>query len=173
VNRERASIETPHDPSSDAEIHHDAHPHPQSDVVHAQRPRRQEDECRMVASGGAGRRNRAEVKDALLPRTDPNPLRAHAEPFRRAAGRPHPRLAAQRAGETGARSVDEQGAASRIPDYDCGGRRSPQRQTQWTRTERDAPAGRGTRDGCRGHSEDERKERASHLPITVKVSVAV
>ncbi len=33
--------------------------------------------------------------------------------------------------------------------------------------------GRGIRDGCRGRNEDERCKRASHLPITVNVSVAV
>ena len=44
---------------------------------------------------------------------------------------------------------------------------------QRTRAEPDAAAGRGTRDGCRGRSDDERQECASHLPITVNVSVAV
>ena len=85
----------------------------------------------------------------------------------------HPRPAAQRAGEAGPRGVDEQGAASGVTDNDRGGRRASQCQAQRAGTQRDAPTGRGTRDGCRGRSEDERYEGTPHLPITVNVSVAV
>ena len=70
-------------------------------------------------------------------------------------------------------TLDAQGEAPRIPDDYCSGRRSPQGQAQRARAEPDAAAGRGTRDGCRGRCEDQCRERASHLPITVNVSVAV
>jgi hypothetical protein len=143
------------------------------DVMHAQWSRREKHERRVVTRGGVGRGRRANVDDALLSGGDPDPLRAHTEPRGDAAGRPHLRLAAKRTGEAGPRGVHEQGAAPRVPNHDGPDRSSMQCQAQRARTERNAPAGRSNRDGCRGRTEDERKERASHLPITVNVSVAV
>ena len=170
---ERTGVEAPHDPAADAEIHHDADTHPYPDVVHTERPRRQEHERRVVARRGASGRRSADVEGALPSWSDPDSLRAHAEPPRSTARCPHLRLSPQRTGEAGPRGVDQQRAPSRVPHHDRGGRGSVQRQAERTGTERDAPTGRGTRNGCRGHTEDEREERASHLPITVNVSVAV
>jgi hypothetical protein len=170
---ERTGVKTPYDPAPDTEVHHHAHAHAYPHVMHAQWPRREKHERRVVTRGGVGRGRRANVDDALLSGGDPDPLRAHTEPRGDAAGRPHLRLAAKRTGEAGPRGVHEQGAAPRVPNHDGPDRSSMQCQAQRARTERNAPAGRSNRDGCRGRTEDERKERASHLPITVNVSVAV
>ncbi len=166
-------VEAPHDPAADAEVddHPDPQPHPH--VTNTERSGRQEHKRRVVSGSRARWWNGADMEDTLRTGSDPDPLRAHTKPLRAAASRSHPRLPAQRTGEAGPRDVDEQGAASRVPDDDGGGRRSPQLHAKRARAEPDATAGRGTRDGCRGRYEDQYRERASHLPITVNVSVAV
>ena len=171
--RERTRVEAPHDPAPDAEDDDHADPQPHPHVTHAERARRQERKRRVVSGGRPPGRNGADVEDALRAGSDPDPLRIHPKPLHAVASRPHPRLPAQRAGEAGPRDVDEQGAPSGVPDDDRPGRRAPQRQAERACAERDAAAGRGTRDGCRGRSEDERQKGRPHLPITVNVSVAV
>ncbi len=173
ANAERARIEAPHDPAANAEVDDDADPKPHPYVLHAERPRRQEHERRVISGCGPPRRRRGDMESRLRAGREPEPQRAQAEPGRGAAGGPHPRFAPQRARESCARDVDEQGPAARVAHGDRGSGLTSQRQAQRACAEPDAPAGRGTRDGCRGRCEDERYERASHLPITVKVSVAV
>jgi len=127
----------------------------------------------MVSGGRTRWWNGADPEDALPTGGEPDPRRPHAEPFRNASSPLHPRLPAQRAGKADPRCVDEQGAASWVPDDDCGCRRSPQLHTERACAEPDAAPGRGTRDGCRGHNESQYRKCRSHLPITVNVSVAV
>ena len=112
------------------------------------------------------------MEDGLRARTKSDPLRPQPKPGG-TVGRPDSRLPVQRATESGTRHVDEEGTPPGIPHGDLRSGRAAERQMQRTRTEPDAVAGRGTRDGCRGRSDDERQECASHLPITVNVSVAV
>ena len=170
---EGTRVEALHDPASDAEIDHHADAHADPHVAHPERARRQERERRVVSRRGPPRRCRDDMESRLRAGREPEPPRAKAEPGRGAAGGPHPGLAPQRTGESCSGDVDEQRPAPRVAHDDRRRRRSPQGQAQRTGTEADAPAGRGTRDGCRGRTENERHERASHLPITVNVSVAV
>jgi hypothetical protein len=172
-HRERTAIESAHDPPSHAEVDHDAHPQPHTDMTHAERPCRQEHQPRMIPWAGSPRRSRTNVDDAFPARRDPDTPRTETEPGSDRACGPHPGLPSQRAREAGPRDVDQHGPAPWIPQGDrCGGR-APEHQPERARAESDAAAGRGTRDGCRGRCENERHERTSHLPITVNVSVAV
>ena len=170
---EGTRVEPAHDRPLDAEIHHDADPHPDTDVVDAERARRQDRESRVISGRDPPRRYRDDMKGRLRARREPEPPRAKAEPGHGAAGGPHPRLAPQRARESCSRDIDAQRPTPRVADDHRGGRRASERHSQRTGTEPDPRTGRGTRDGCRGRTEDEREERASHLPITVNVSVAV
>jgi hypothetical protein len=172
-NGQRTDIETSHYPAPDAQVHDHAHPQPHTNVLHAQRPRRQEHQRRMVSRGCSPRRRGTNVEDGLRARAQPDPLRPQPEPGCGAMGRLHPRLSMQGTGESGAGDIDEQRPSPWVSHRDRRGRRATERETQRARAEADAAAGRGTRDGCRGHSDDERCQRASHLPITVNVSVAV
>ena len=169
---EGAHLDASHDPAPDVEDDDDADPQPYPDVAHAERSRRQEHEGGVVSGPCPPRGSGADVEEATPAGRDPDALRAHAKPRRRSVTRSYARLAAQRACEARSRDVDEQGSASRIPHRHrrhCG---ASEREAERARAEPDAAAGRGTREGCRGRSEDERHQRASHRPITVKVSVA-
>jgi hypothetical protein len=73
---ERARVETAHDPAPDAEDDDDAHAQPYSDVVHATRASRQQNESRVVSRGCVSRRNRADVEDTFAARCDADALRA-------------------------------------------------------------------------------------------------
>jgi hypothetical protein len=157
----------------DVEVDDDADPQPHSDTVHAERTRRQEHERRVVSRTGPPRRHRTDVEHPLFARRDPDPSWAQPKPGCGTSGGPHPGLPARRAREPCARDVDEERPPSRVPHRDGGGGRALERKPQRARAERDAAVGRGTRDGCRGCSENERYEHGSHLPTTVNVSVAV
>jgi hypothetical protein len=172
-NGERARVESTHDPASDVEDDDDSEAQPDTNVTYAERPRRQEHEGRVVSWARLPRRHRADVEDSLPARCDADPLRAESKPRRGVGQWPDAGLPPQRAREPGPRDVDEQRSASRVPDGDRGGRRALERDAQRTRAEPDAAAGRGTRDGCRGRAENQCCECEPHLPITVKVSVAV
>ncbi len=172
-NRERARIEAPQDPASDAEVDDDAHPKPHPHVLHAEWPRRQEHERRVISGSGPPRRHRGDMESRLRAGREPEPQRVQVEPGRGAAGGSHSRFAPQGARESRARDVHPQGPAARVAHGDRGSGLASHRQAERACAEPDAPAGCGTRDGCRSRCEDERCERASHLPITVNVSVAV
>jgi len=170
---ESARVEQSHDPAFDPKIDDDADPHPNPDAVHPERPCSQEHQGRVISWRGPPRRRRDDMESRLRARREPEPPRAQAEPGRGAAGGPHAWLALQGARESRPRDVHEQRPAPRVAHGDRGGGRALQGHAQRTGAEPDAPAGRGTRDGCRGRSEDERYEGTPHLPITVNVSVAV
>ncbi len=172
-NGEGTRVEPPHDPASNAEVDDDADPESHPDVLHAERPRRQEHERRVISGSGPPRWHRGDMESRLRAGREPKPPWMQAKPGHGAAGGPHERLAPQGAGESCARHVHPQRPVARVPHGDGGSGRASQGQAQRTCAEPDARAGRGTRNGCRGRYENERCERASHLPITVKVSVAV
>jgi len=172
-NGEGARVEPPHDPASHAEVDDHADPEPYPDVLHAERTRRKEHERRVISGSGPPRRHRGDMKSRLRAGREPEPPRVQTEPGHGAAGGPHERLAPHGAGESCARDVDPQRTVARIPHGDRGSGRASEGQAERACAEPDARAGRGTRCGCRGRYENERCERASHLPITVKVSVAV
>ncbi len=65
TNGERPGIEAPHERATDAEVDDDADPQPHPDVLHAERPRRQEHERRMVSWCGPPRRRRDDVESPL------------------------------------------------------------------------------------------------------------
>jgi hypothetical protein len=170
---QRTRLETPHEPAADAEIDHDSDPEPHANVPDPERSRRQEHEGRVISWCGPPGRHRNDVESRLRLGREPEPPRVQAEPGRGAAGGPHLRFAPHGARESCTRNVHEQRAAARVPHSDGGRGRAPQSQAQRAGAEPDTAAGRGTRNGCRGRRENERYERASHLPITVNVSVAV
>jgi hypothetical protein len=172
ANGQRTGVEASRDSAADAEVDDHPDPQPQPHMTNAERPGRQQNERRMVPGGSARWGNGSDMKYALRAGSDPNPLRTHPKPVRGAVSGSHPRLSAQRTGEPGPRDVDEQSAASGVPDDDRGCRRSSQLHAEWARTEPNAAAGRGTGNGCRGGYENKCRESASHLPITVNVSVA-
>jgi hypothetical protein len=172
-NRERARIEAPQDPASNAEVDDDAHPKPHPHVLHAEWPRRQEYERRVISGSGPPRRRCGDMESRLRAGRKPEPQRVQVEPGRGAADGPHSRFAPQRAREVCARDVHPQAPAARVSHGDHGSGLASHRQAERACAEPDASAGCGTRDGCRSRREDERCERTSHLPITVKVSVAV
>src|SRR5262249_32146871 len=161
ANGQRTGFEAAQDPPSDADIDDHADPQPYPDVTHTERPRRQENERRVVPGKCARWRNGADVEDTLRTWSYPDPLRTHPEPLRATATRPHLRLSVQRTGEARSRDVDEHGAASGVPDDDRGGRRSLELQAERAGAEPDAAPGRGTLDGCRGRHEDHCRENAS------------
>jgi hypothetical protein len=151
----------------------DSDPQAHAHMAYPERMRREEHERRVISRPRSARRNRAHVENLLCVRGEPDSLRPQSEPDGAAARLAHARLPSERAREPCPRDVDEQRPRSRIPDGDrCAGR-ALQDQAERARAESDAAAGRGTRNGCRGRSEDNRCERASHRPIAVNVSVAV
>jgi hypothetical protein len=172
-HRERTRVEAAHDTAADVEDDDDAEPEPHAHAARAQRPRRQEDERGMVAGLGSARKRGSDMQDGLRAGSDSEPSRPQPQPRDCAARWAHARAPAQRASESGPRHVDEQRPPARVPHRDRRDRPAPERQAQRGRAEPDAPAGRGTRDGCRGRGEKRRRKRASHFPITVNVNVAV
>src|SRR3954451_20595525 len=113
------------------------------------------------------------MESRLRARREPEPPRAQAEPGDGVTGGPHLWFAQQGPSESCPRGVHEQRPASRVPQRDRGGGWVLEGDAQRAGAEPDARAGRGTRDGSHGRSEDERQEGAPHLPITVNLSVAV
>jgi hypothetical protein len=93
VHGERACVDASHDPASDANIDHDADPHPNPDVMHPERPRRQERERRVISGRGPPRRCRDDMESRLRAGREPEPPRAQAEPRRCSAGGPYTWLA--------------------------------------------------------------------------------
>jgi hypothetical protein len=170
---EPAGNEAPHDLSPNPQVDDYADAQAHSNMLHAERSRRQKHERRVISGRRPRRRSRANVENGLRARAKPDPPGPHPEPAGKAAGRAHLRLAVQRPPESGPRDIDEERPGTWVPHRDrrrgCAAKRQPQRAC----AEADPAAGRGTWDGCRGRTEDQRKERASHLPITVNVSVAV
>ena len=92
-NRERARIEAPQDPASNSEVDDYAHPNPHPHVLHADRPRRQEHDRRVISGSGAPRRQRGDMESRLRAGREPEPQRVQVEPGRGASGGPHMRFA--------------------------------------------------------------------------------
>jgi len=170
---EPAGVEASHDlsPNPQVDDHADAQAH--SNALHAERSGRQKHERRMISGRRPRRRSRSNVENGLRARAKPDPPRPQPEPAGDAARRAHLWLAVERPPEPGPRDVDQERAGTGVSHRDrrrgCAAKRQPERAC----AEADPAAGRSTRDGCRGRTEDQRDERSSHLPITVKVSVAV
>jgi hypothetical protein len=170
---QRARVESAHDPASDVEDDDDTEAQPDTNVANAERPRCQEHERRVVSRAGLPRRHRADVQDSLPTGCDPDPLRTQSKPRHAVGLGPDPRLPPQGARKSGPRDIHEERSPSRIPNGDRSRGPVLERDPQRARTEPDAAADRGTRDGCRGRAENQCYEDDPHLPITVNVSVAV
>jgi hypothetical protein len=127
-NAERTWVEASHDATPYVEVDDDPDAQADPDAAHAERPRREKHERRMVTGLGPARRLRAHVEDGFPARPDEDPLWTETEPFGRASGGSHLRLATQGAREACPRDVDEQRPSSGVPDGDRGGRGSPERQ---------------------------------------------
>ena len=89
-NRERPRIEVPQDPASNAEVDDDADPKPHPHVLHAEWPRRQEHERRVISGSGPPRRHRGDMKGPLRAGREPEPQRVKAQPGRGCRGRAAP-----------------------------------------------------------------------------------
>jgi len=73
---ERTRIESPHDPTLDADVDHDADPHPDTDVVHPERPGREERERCVIPRRGPPRGCRDDMESRLRAGREPEPPRA-------------------------------------------------------------------------------------------------
>jgi hypothetical protein len=151
----------------------DSDPHPNANSMHAQGSRRQKRQGKVVSGRCVPPGPCCEVQHRLSARWDAEATWPQPKPDDVLAAGLDPRPPTQRANEPRARDVDPQGAAPRVSHGDDGGGRTPEGHAKRAGAEPDAAAGRGTREGCRGRNDDDRREEASHRPIAVKVSVAV
>ena len=172
-NGHTAGIQTSDDPALDVQDDDDPEPEAHPNATSAQRPGGQEHERRVISRLGSARRHRGHTQNRLSAGRDPQPSGSQPQPRCPAARAPHARSSTKRAREAGSCDVDDQRTMPGVANGDRARRRSVQLQPQRARAEPDPAAGRGTRNGCRGHSYDQSRESALHRPITVNVSVAV
>jgi len=74
-NGKGTRFEPPHDPASNAEVDDDADPKSHPDVLHTERPRRQEHERRVISGSGPPRWHRGDMESRLRARREPEPTR--------------------------------------------------------------------------------------------------